>query len=58
MNQGVIHLPQPQGQGPNPPVQGSQDAYKLEDCSISMGPFIDTLQQLHESQTSLLLTKY
>jgi hypothetical protein len=24
-NQGVIHLPQPQGQGLNPPVQGSQD---------------------------------
>ncbi len=24
-NQGIIHLPQPQGQGLNPPVQGSQD---------------------------------
>jgi hypothetical protein len=24
-NQRVIHLPQPQGQGPNPLVQGSQD---------------------------------
>jgi len=24
-NQGVIHLPQPQGQGPNPPMQGFQD---------------------------------
>jgi hypothetical protein len=23
-NQGVIHLPQPHGQGPNPPSQGSQ----------------------------------
>jgi hypothetical protein len=26
MNQGIIHLPQPQCQGPNPPVQGFQDA--------------------------------
>jgi hypothetical protein len=29
-NQGVIHLPQPQGQGPNPLVQGSQDARFIE----------------------------
>jgi hypothetical protein len=31
---------------------------RFEDCSISIGPFIDTPQLLHESQTSLLLTKY
>jgi hypothetical protein len=31
---------------------------RLEDYSIFMGPFIDTLQRFHESQTSLLLTKY
>jgi len=30
---------------------------RLEYCSIFIGPFIDTLQRLHESQTSLLLTK-
>jgi hypothetical protein len=31
---------------------------RLEDYFISIGPFIDTPQLLHESQTSLLLTKY
>jgi hypothetical protein len=31
---------------------------RLEDYSISIGPFIDILQRLHESQTSFLLTKY
>jgi hypothetical protein len=34
---------------------------RLEDCSISIGPFIDTLQLLHETQTSSLTrlpTKY
>ncbi len=31
---------------------------RLEDYSISIGPFIDTLQLLHESQTLLLLIKY
>ncbi len=31
---------------------------RLEDYSISIGPFIDTLQLLHESQTFLLLIKY
>jgi hypothetical protein len=31
---------------------------RLENCFIFVGPFIDTLQRLHESQTSLLLTKY
>ncbi len=31
---------------------------KLKDYLISIGPFINTLQLLHEFQTSLLLTKY
>jgi len=31
---------------------------RLEDYSISIGPFIDTPQLLHESQTFLLLIKY
>jgi hypothetical protein len=31
---------------------------KLEDCFISIGPFIDTFQRLHESQTSLPFTQY
>jgi hypothetical protein len=31
---------------------------RCEYCSISMGAFINTLQQLHESQTSHLFTKY
>jgi hypothetical protein len=31
---------------------------RFEDYFISIGPFINTLQWLHESQTSLLLTKY
>jgi hypothetical protein len=31
---------------------------RLKDCLIYIGPFIDTLQWLHESQTSLLFTKY
>jgi hypothetical protein len=31
---------------------------RLEDYSIFIGPFIDTLQRLHESQTFLQLTKY
>jgi hypothetical protein len=30
---------------------------RFENCSI-IGPFIDTLQRLHEYQTSLLLIKY
>jgi len=31
---------------------------RLEDYFISIGPFIDTPSTIHESQTSLLLTKY
>jgi hypothetical protein len=31
---------------------------RLKDCPIPIGPFIDTSQLFHESQTSLLLTKY
>jgi len=31
---------------------------RFEDYSIFIGPFIDTPQLLHESQTSLLLIKY
>jgi len=31
---------------------------RLEDYFISIKPFIETPQLLHESQTSLLLTKY
>jgi hypothetical protein len=31
---------------------------RLEYYFIFIGPFIDTLQRLHEFQTSLLLTKY
>jgi len=31
---------------------------RFEDCSITIGPFIDTPQLFHEFQASLLLTKY
>jgi hypothetical protein len=42
MNQGIIHLPQPQGQGPNPPVQGSQDARFVE-VQLNLAPGQETI---------------
>jgi hypothetical protein len=40
-NQGVIHLPQPQGQGPNPPIQGSQDA-RFAEVQPNLAPVHET----------------
>ncbi len=40
-NQGVIHLPQPQGQGPNPPMQGSQDA-RFAEVQPNLAPVHET----------------
>jgi hypothetical protein len=40
-NQGVIHLPQPQGQGPTPPMQGSQDA-RFAEVQPNLAPVHET----------------
>lgn len=40
--QGVIHLPQPQGQGPNPLMQGSQDA-RFAKVQPNLAPVHETI---------------
>ncbi len=41
-NQGVIHLPQPRGQGPNPLVQGFQDV-KFAEVQPNLAPVHETI---------------